>query len=277
MISVRYILSGSILLIGAVLGGAKLPRGRELLSIAICGVISIGIGNGFLAIVEQWIPSGLAALFYTTAPFWMVGIEALLPGGKRPHRSTIAGLIVGGCGVAYLVLPAVRGEGINGRTVAGFLLLQVSAFGWMLGSLLQKRVRTQAAPFLSGAVQQFAAGLAVALPALIFERVPHAISVRSGLAVGYLVVFGSIIGFSSYIYSLARLPVALVSIYTFVNTVLAVFLGWLLVKEPLGYREIIATVIIFAGVALVRWSEMGRGVALAGPAADEAGALPTDD
>jgi drug/metabolite transporter (DMT)-like permease len=277
MISVRYILSGSILLIAAALGGARLPRGRELLLIAICGITSIGIGNGLLAIVEQWVPSGLTALFYSTAPFWMVGLEALLPGGKRPHRSTIGGLIVGVCGVAYLVLPAVRGEGITGRTVVGFALLQISAVGWTLGSLLQKRVRTRVAPFLSGAVQQFAAGLAVAVPALLFEKAPHAISVRSELAVGYLVVFGSIVGFSSYIYSLAKLPVALVSIYTFVNTIVAVFLGWLLVRERFGYRETIATAIIFAGVALVRWSERNRRAMVMAPAADEAGALPAND
>jgi drug/metabolite transporter (DMT)-like permease len=270
-------LSGSILLVAAALGGAKLPRGRELVLIGICGITSIGIGNGLLAIVEQWVPSGLTALFYSTAPFWMVGLEALLPGGKRPLRSTIGGLIVGVCGVAYLVLPAARGEGITGRTVAGFLLLQISAVGWTLGSLLQKRVRTRVAPFLSGAVQQFAAGLAVAIPALIFERVPHAISVRSELAVAYLVVFGSIVGFSSYIYSLARLPVALVSIYTFVNTIVAVLLGWLLVREPFGYRETVATAIIFAGVALVRWSEKNRNATVALPAADEAGALPAND
>jgi len=277
MISIRYILAGSILLTVVLVSGAKLPRGRELFLIATCGIMSIGIGNGFLAIVEQWIPSGLAALFYTTAPFWMVGIEALLPDGKRPHRITICGLIIGVCGVAYLVLPAICGEGITGRTVAGFLLLQVSAIGWMLGSLLQKRVRTEAAPFISGAVQQFAAGLAVGVPALIFERAPHVVSLRSELALGYLIVFGSIIGFSSYIYSLARLPVALVSIYTFVNTVVAVLLGWLLAKEPFGYRETIATLIIFAGVALVRWSETSRRVTLAGSAADEAGALPVND
>jgi drug/metabolite transporter (DMT)-like permease len=185
----------------------------------------------------------------------MVGIDALLPRGKKPHGISVAGLSLGVCGVLYLVWPAAHHEGITGRTVAGFLLLQVSSIGWSLGSLLQKRVRTQAAPVVSGAVQQLAAGLAVGIPAAIFEKAPHHISVPSQLAVGYLVVFGSIVGFSSYIYALARLPVALVSIYLFVNPVVAVFLGSLLLREPFGYRELIAMVIIFAGIALVRWSE----------------------
>lgn len=276
MISIRYVISGSILLIAAGLGGAKLPRGRELFYTAVCGIICIGIGNGFLAIVEQWIPSGLAALFYSTSPFWMVGIDALLPGGRRPRGSTVAGLIVGLCGVIYLVLPAARGEGLSGRTVLGFLLLQVSGVGWALGSLLQKRVHSRTAPFISGAVQQLAAGLAVGVPALAFEKFPHAVSLRSELAVAYLVVFGSIVGFSSFIYSMARLPVALVSIYTFVNPIVAVFLGSLFFLEPFGYREVIAMTVIFLGIVLIRWSEMNRKLTVTVPAADETGAIPVE-
>lgn len=277
MISIRYIISGVILLLAAAAGGAKLPRGRELLYTAICGIICIGIGNGFLAIVEQWIPSGLAALFYTTSPFWMVGIDALLPGGRRPRGSTVAGLIVGLAGVIYLVLPAARGEGMTGRTIVGFLLLQISGVGWALGALLQKRVHSRAAPFVSGAVQQLAAGLAVSVPALLFENLPHAVSVRSELAVVYLVIFGSIVGFSSFIYSMARLPVALVSIYTFVNPIVAVWLGRLFFREPFGYRELTAMGIIFAGIVLIRWSEMNRKLTMTVPAADEAGAIPVEE
>lgn len=277
MVSGRYMISGAILLLAAALGGAKLPRGRELLYTAICGIVCIGIGNGFLAIVEQWIPSGLAALFYTTSPFWMVGIDGLLPHGKRPHPSTIFGLCVGFAGVVYLVWPAARGEGFTGGTVLGFLLLQVSGVGWSLGSLLQKRIRTRTAPFISGAVQQFAAGLAVGLPALLLEKPPHHIALRSELAVAYLVVFGSIVGFSSFIYAMARLPVALVSIYTFANPLVAVGLGWLILREPFGYRELVAMAIIFAGIGLVRWSEMNRKEIVTVPAADEAGATAVSD
>ncbi len=277
LISGRYIISGAILLALAALGGARLPRGRELLYTALCGIICIGIGNGFLAIVEQWIPSGLSALFYTTCPFWMIGIDALLPHGKKPHRVSVTGLVLGVCGVIYLVWPAVHGEGITGRTVAGFLLLQVSGIGWTLGSLLQKRVRTQVPLFVSGAVQQFAAGLAVGVPAVILEKPPHTISLQSDLAVGYLVIFGSIVGFSSYIYALARLPVALVSIYLFVNPIVAVFLGWLLLREPFGYRELVSMAIIFAGIALVRWSEMSRGVSVSTGGFDDSAVIPVNE
>ena len=220
--------------------GITLPRGRELLLTATCGAICIGVGNGFLAIAEEYVPSGLAALFYTTAPFWMVGIDALLPGGKRPRFPTVGGLLMGLLGVAFLVLPAALHEGFGGKVISGFLLLQISGVGWVLGSLLQKRVATRANSFVIGAVQQFAAGIATFVPAIIFEKMPHAVNLRSGLAVAYLVIFGSLIGFSSFVYAVANLPVAIVSIYYFVNPIVAVWLGFLFFREPFG---------------LVRWSE----------------------
>ncbi len=259
LIASRYVISGGILVALAALRGAAFPRGRALLYTAIYGAICIGVGNGFLAIAEKYVPSGLAALFYTSSPFWMVGIDALLPGGKRPLLSTVGGLVIGLLGVAFLVVPSLLKEGLGGRTVSGFALLEISALGWVLGALLQKRVVTVAHPLVVGAVQQLAAGLAVFVPAMAFEKAPHSIGWHSGLAVGYLVIFGSLIGFSSFIYSMAKLPVAIVSIYTFVNPIVAVLLGSLLYGEAFGARELIAMLIIFAGVALVRWSESERG------------------
>lgn len=269
LIAIRYTISGSILLVAAALGGFRLPRGRELVYTAVCGVICIGIGNSFLAIAELLIPSGLAALFYTVAPFWMVGMDAMLPGGKRPLASTLGGLGVGLAGVVFLVLPAARHEGINGHTVSGFLLLQLSAAGWVFGSLLQKRVRARSLPFVSGAVQQFAAGVALFVPAAALEKLPAAVTHRSEWAVVYLVIFGSLVGFSAFIYSMTHLPVAIVSIYTFVNPVVAILLGWLFFREPFGYRELIAMLIIFAGIGLVRWSETKRRGAPRAEAASE--------
>lgn len=273
LIAIRYVLSGGILLVVAGFAGARLPRGRELLYTILCGIICIGIGNTLLAFSEEWIPSGLAALFYTTSPFWMVGIDWLLPAGKRPLLVTVGGLVMGLCGVVFLILPAALQEGVTGHTVMGFVILQVSGIGWALGQLLQKRIRSHVQPFINGAVQQIAAGLIMFLPACLFEKLPSAVSLRSELAVGYLVVFGSMVGFSSFIYAMANLPVAIVSIYTFVNPIVAVFLGWFFFREPFGYREAIAMAIIFGGIILVRWSEAGRRSTVSVPAADEIGAI----
>jgi len=255
LIAIRYVISGGILLTAARIGGWAIPRGRELWRTAVCGMICIGIGNGFLAVAETFIPSGLAALFFTTGPFWMVGLDALLPHGKRPLGTTVAGLLVGVAGVVYLVYPAARAEGFHGNTLVGFLMLQISGAGWVLGSLLQKRVLSRSMPFVSGAVQQIAAGLAMFIPAGLTEHLPAHVALRPLLAIGYLVVFGSIVGYSSFIYSMARLPVAIVSIYTFVNPIVAVFLGWVFFREPFGWRGVMAMGIIFLGIALVRRSE----------------------
>ena len=242
-------------MLGGLAARTRMPGVREWLLTALCGAICIGVGNGLLAIAEQSIPSGLAALMYTTVPFWMIGIDSLLPGGAKPRVATVRGLLVGLLGVAVLILPAALREGWHGRMVSGFLILQLSAVGWILGSLLQKRVKTRASPFLTGAIQQISAGLVMFVPAGFLEKLPSSITARSEWAVAYLIVFGSLIGFTAFIYSMARLPVALVSIYTFVNPIVAVLLGSLFFTEPFGWRELISMAVIFSGIALVKRSE----------------------
>ncbi len=258
MLGSRYLLSGGILLVAARLAGIAIPRGRELWLTALCGVIGIGTGNGFLALAELRIPSGTAALFYTTAPFWMVGLDASLPNGKKPLVATVGGLLIGVFGVAYMIYPAAVHEGFGGQTWPGFLLIQLSAAGWTFGSLLQKRVHSHAPPFVSGAVQQLASGVAFMLVGVGFEKTPTVVGARASLAVVYLVIFGSIVGYSAFIYVVKNLPVAVASIYYFVNPVVAVFLGWLFFREPFGMRSGAAMVIIFAGIGLVRWSERAK-------------------
>ena len=127
----------------------------------------------------------------------------------------------------------------------------MGCFFWTFGSLLQRRQENRAHPIVAGGVQQLAAGLAF-LPLALLSGVPQPVSGRSLGAALYLVVFGSIVGYSSYIYALDRLPVAIVSIYNYVNPVVAVLLGWVFYREPFGVREAVAMVVIFIGVAVVR-------------------------
>jgi drug/metabolite transporter (DMT)-like permease len=269
LIAIRYVISGGVLLLAAALAGMKLPQGRELGRTSVCGIVCITIGNGALVFAELYIPTGLAALFYTTAPFWMVGVDALLPHGTKPLATTLGGLLVGVLGVAFLVYPAAVHEGFGGRTLPGFLILQLSVAAWVTGALLQKRIATQSPPLVTGAVQQFAAGLAAFVLAALFEKAPHHLAMRPAIALIYLISIGSIVGYTAFIYAMARLPVAVVSIYMFVNPVVAVFLGYLFFREPFGYRAALAMLIIFAGIAFVRWSETaGRANGLWGRPAD---------
>ncbi len=253
MVGIRFTISGALMLAGALAARAAMPGGRELLRTALNGVLILGVGNCCLTVAQQYIPSGLAALIITTSPLWMVGIDAALPGGDRLRPPALAGILVGCLGAVLLVAPQADAGAASAARIWGmFLLLQLASFSWSLGSILQRRMRAAAHPIVNGAVQQLAAGL-VFLPLSLLET-GQAVSwdLRGVLAVVYLMVFGSILGYSAYVYALSKLPVALVSIYTYVNPVVAVFLGWLFYREPFGTIEAAGMAVIFLGVALVK-------------------------
>jgi drug/metabolite transporter (DMT)-like permease len=252
LMSVRYLISGGLLLAGAAASGARFPRGRELWRTALYGVMIIGCGTGSLVIAEQFIPSGLSALLITTSPFWLVGVEALLPGGEPLHGPTIGGMLVGAVGVAFLVSPGGLVAGDVGRLglLGWFLLLQLGCCVWSLGSILQRRLASSAHPFVTGAVQQVSTGLAFVVPALLGPPVHW--TARGAAATAYLVVFGGIVGYSAFVFIMERLPVAVASIYTYVNPLVAVMLGVLLYHEAFQSRELLAIVAIFVGVTLVK-------------------------
>ena len=248
----RYLASGLILVIGTRAKGAAFPSARELWLTAFYGVITIGMGTGSLAIAEQWVPSGLAALFVTTQPFWLVGAERLAGGREPLHRRAIIGMIVGLAGVAYLVTPGMGATTMAGReTRNAFWVLQFGVMMWSVGSIAQRRLKTRAHPYVSGGVQQLATGVVFFVIALFDGQTSHW-TTSAVASVTYLAIFGGVVGYSAYIFSMDRLPVAIVSIYTYINPVVAVALGWLFYREQLGWREIAAMAIIFAGVAMVK-------------------------
>jgi drug/metabolite transporter (DMT)-like permease len=251
LVCLRYLISGGVMLIAARFTGAHLPRGRELWLTAGWGIVTLGLGNGCLAFAEEWVPSGLAALFVTTSPFWLVGAEALAPRGEPLHWPTVRAMVIGVAGVAFLVGPAALHFDANPKVLGAFMLLQLGCAGWALGSIAQRKTASRAHPFVAGAVQQLATGLVYAIPALI-RREPIHWSPRGIGAIIYLMIFGSIIGYSAYIYAMDRLTVAVASIYTYVNPTVAVLLGWVIFHEAFGIREAIAMAIIFLGVAMVK-------------------------
>jgi drug/metabolite transporter (DMT)-like permease len=252
LVSIRYIISGSILVLFALLRGLDLPRGRELAAVCLSGFLTLGIGNGALVFAEVMIPSGIAGLIITISPFWMVGVEALLPGGERLHAPTIGGMAVGLLGACLLFTPDQGPFHVDRSLLNGFLILQVGMAGWSFGSIYLRRNSGRAHPVIAGGVQQLAAGLVLAPFAAAIPEHPIHWSVRGVLALLYLVTFGSIVGYSAYVYALDRLPVAIVSVYPYVNAIVAVTLGWLFYREPFGPREAAAMLVIFAGVAMVK-------------------------
>jgi len=252
LVSARFIMSGSILVLFALARGLHLPRGRELRAACFSGMLVLGVGNTALVFAETAIPSGIAGLIITMSPFWMVSAEALLPGGERLHPPTIAAMAVGLLGASLLFTPETGAHWIDGKLLFGFLILQAGMASWSFGSIYQRRQAGKAHPVIAGAVQQLAAGMILAPLALAIPRTPVHWSARGIAAILYLVFFGSIVGYSSYAYAMDRLPVAIVSVYPYVNSVVAVLLGWLFYREPFGQSEALAMTIIFASVALVK-------------------------
>ena len=259
LMGLRYFVSGALMMIGAKAWRAALPRGRELWLTALYGTIAIGLGTGLLCVAEQWVATGLSALFIATQPFWMVIMEWVLSRGRRPapraYHSRAYDRDRGRSGVSSPDSDETRA---GKRSRVGFLMLQIGCIGWVTGALLQKRLGTTAHPIVSGAVQQLATGIVFIVLALVFEPMPAHVTLRAVGGIIYLIVFGAIIGYSAFVFAMDRLPATIVSIYTFVNPVVAVFLGWLIFREPFGRRELVAMLLIFTGIAVVKFSRTGE-------------------
>jgi drug/metabolite transporter (DMT)-like permease len=233
--------------------GMRLPKGREWLSQSIVGLMLLGVGNGLVVVAEQWVSSGVAALLVATSPFWVVGLERILRGGERTNRRAMFGLLIGFGGLILLVAPHLFGSTLNGYYLLGAVAVQVGCASWSAGSVYSKHHQTSLSPFMAAAVQMLIAGLALTLLGTLLGdwRGLH-FSARSFSAFAYLVVFGSIVAYGCYTYAMQKLPLSLVSMYSYINPVIAVLLGWAILSESLGWRVIAATTVILAGVALVK-------------------------
>ncbi len=253
LVALRFTISGGLLTGFALLRGHRFPEKGELLRTAWLGFLILGMGNGSLGWAELIIPSGLASLFITISPFWLVGIEAFLPGGAKLHGPTIAGMAVGFLGTALLITPDFHGHNSGVNVLTGFAITQFGVISWCSGSILQKLSKMTATPVMMLGIQQLAAGVAFIPLAILLPHRPVIWNTRGVGAVLYLVVFGSLVGYTAYMYAIRVLPVAIFSIYPYANAIVAVGLGWLFYREPVGVKEGVAMLIIFGGVGIVKW------------------------
>lgn len=251
---VRFLTAGAIVL-AFMYGwrGARLPRGREWLDLSVVGLMLLGVGTGLVVLAEQWVPSGPAALLVATSPFWVAGLERTRRDGERANARAHLGMLVGFAGLVLLVAPGLFGASLNGRYVLGMVALQLACASWSAGSVYAKHHQTRVAPMMAAAVQMIVAGVALTLIGSVAgEWGEVRLSARSLTAFVYLILFGSIVAYGSYTYAIQKLPLSIVSTYSYINPVIAVLLGWLVLSEPLGWRVICATAIILGGVALVK-------------------------
>jgi drug/metabolite transporter (DMT)-like permease len=220
----------------------------------ITGLLLLLVGNGGVCLAERTVPSGVAALLVALVSFWMVLLDWLRPGGVRPAPRVVASLILGFGGLVLLVGPAHLGgsERVN-PTGAGILV--IGSFAWAWGSIYSKHNDLPSSPLLGVAMQSLTGGTALWIVGLLAGegRQLHlaAISARSWMALVYLIVFGSGIGFTAYVYLLKKSSAARVGTYAFVNPVVALSLGWLGAGETITLRTALAAVVILTAVLLV--------------------------
>jgi drug/metabolite transporter (DMT)-like permease len=252
---IRYTIAGAVMLTILFLRGERIPRDRRTLgNIALVGLLLIAGGNLALVWAEQWVPSGLASLLVAVGPFWATSLEALRRDGERLTRRQLLGMAIGFGGVAMLVTPRGAGGAFNSHFIAGALVLQAGAIAWQGGSVHAKHaLKDKVSPLLSAALQSLFGGIVLDVTGLAIGEVPrfHP-STRSLIALAYLTVFGSIIAYSAYTYAYSKIRVSTMSLYAYINPIVAVLLGWWLLHERLTPASIAAMAIILAGVAIVQ-------------------------
>jgi drug/metabolite transporter (DMT)-like permease len=250
----RWTGAGLVLMLALRAFGIGLPARNTWGPVAITGILMTVIGNGCLVWSQRYVASGLAAVLVATVPFWTVGVEAAIGGGERLTRHTVIGFLAGLAGIIVLVWPALTIGDRSGRLfVLGVVILQIGSLAWALGTCYAKRRTIGATPIASSALQMLLSGVMLIVVGTILGEWPQvAFSARSLTALVYLAIFGSVVGYTAYLYAVKYLPLSTVALYAYVNPVIAVVLGTLLLSEPFNLRIVAAAALVFAGIAIVR-------------------------
>lgn len=253
MASVRFLIAGAILYLFMRLRGAERPKLIHWRSAAVIGGLLLLGGNGIVSWAELQVPSGLAALLVAAVPLWMALFDWLRPNGVRPRALTIIGLVVGFGGVALLASQAESsGAGLH---IAGVIALLVATVCWAIGSLYARSAPMPKTQLVGTGMEMLAGGallLVVATATGEWSQAHlEAISLKSLLALAFLIIFGSLVAFSAYVWLLHHVSAARVSTYAYVNPVVAVFLGWAFASEPITPMTLASAAIIVTAVALI--------------------------
>ena len=252
----RFAVSGAILYAWARFRGVAKPTAAEWRTAAVTGFLLICVGNGSVAWAERRVPSGLAALLVAVVPLWMVLLDWFRPGGARPRKAVLAGVIIGLVGLAVLVgRDSLTGGSQGGVDALGAGVLVAASMSWAIGSVYNRHGARPDSAAMSTALQML--GGSVSLLVLGFTlgetNGVHVASITRASWLGwvYLVTFGALLGFTAYIYLLRNVSAAKASTYAYVNPVVAVVLGWAVAGEAVTPRTVLAAAIILGGVAMI--------------------------
>jgi drug/metabolite transporter (DMT)-like permease len=249
----RYLAAGAILAGSLAARGHALPVRADWGRLAILSFFMLFVGNGGVVWGEQFVPSGLTAVFIGTSPFWMVTVDAMFRDGQVLHARQWVGLVLGFSGIVILVWPDLAVGGVGARGVlAGAISVQIACIGWSIGSSYTRRHVMPKDVLGSAALQMIFGGVFMLIGGTVFgEWAGLSFTVRTASAFAYLTLAGGVVAFAAYSYALQHLDVAIVSLYTYVNPVIAVALGTLLLGEPFHLRMLVAAAVIVAGIVVV--------------------------
>jgi drug/metabolite transporter (DMT)-like permease len=254
----RFLLAGILLYALARWRGAPGATLGDWKSAAVTGVLMLGVGNGAVMWAELSVPTGIVALIVSSVPIWVVMMDWLRPGGRRPRLSVFIGLALGLIGMVILIGPkAIIGQGHIDEV--GALVLLIGSLSWALGTILRKRSSRSGSPLVFSAMQMLSAGAAMVIMSVAMGEPGRfslaAVTLQSWLSFAYLAIAGSIIGYTAYIYLLNVVSAAKAATYAYVNPIIAVLLGWAFINEPIGARTLAAATVILAGVAIITMAQ----------------------
>lgn len=250
----RFLIAGLAMVIYARFRGLKFPDKATTKRLSIVGLFLLVGGNGLVVLASQWVHSGITSLIVASMPIFMALIELAIPGATRIKSKGWLGLILGFSGVILLVSGS---SGTGAIDVKGALLLLCATFFWSAGSVYSKQFKATGSMVAQIGIQMLAGGIVLTLIGLVLGEGSRVnLNLKGVGAILYLAVFGSILAYSCYIYILSRWPAAKAGTYAYVNPLVAIFLGFLVLQEPISLRVIICTGVILMGVFLVQTSKI---------------------
>jgi drug/metabolite transporter (DMT)-like permease len=257
----RFAVSGALLYAWARYRGAPRPTARHWRNALIAGGFLLVGGNGAVVWAEQYVPSGLTALLVSILPFWLVIIEWLRPPRRRPHGAVLIGLIIGFIGIIVLVGPGNIGGHGDVRPI-GAVVLILGSLSWAIGSFFSRDADLPESGLLTTGMEMLGGGALMLIVGALGGELAHfdvhQISRASAVGLIYLITFGSLLGFTSYIWLLDKVSAARLGTYAYVNPVVAVVLGWAIASERLSLRTAVAAAIVICAVALITTARSSR-------------------
>jgi len=254
MAAARFLIAGALLFTFLKLRGAPKPSLRQWRVNTLIGAFLLLGGNGAVVWASQYLPSGIIALLIGIGPLFIVLTEWAWPGGLRPTVRTFGAMILGFSGVVWLAAPW-QNTSHGGLHLGGVIAILIGCVAWALGSITSRHAKHGASPAQAAALQMLGGGTALLLVACLHGDLTrfdiNTVSPRSWLAFIYLIGIGSLVGYSTFVWLMKNCAPAHVATYGYVNPIVAVFLGWLILDEPISTRTLIASAIIIASVVLI--------------------------